>query len=192
MFGRTLGGMHAATLALPDLTTQARRLVELGLGRLAGLPDSAIHDAVASVEVDDALLVPGPALVTPSALAPLVNRADKPGFVVVDMTDLDQFGPIPGVDLPDTPFYLISGLDRGDEMANWSPDEALPAITGAGRTPLTVSEGIASFNEVFFLNKIRNRGLSRDLSGRRGWTWPHSPFGRRRSPWGGSCGPDGS
>ncbi|MCX2966932.1 DUF5701 family protein [Gordonia sp. Z-3] len=143
MFGRTLGGMHAATLALPDLTTQARRLVELGLGRLAGLPDSAIHDAVASVEVDDALLVPGPALVTPSALAPLVNRADKPGFVVVDMTDLDQFGPIPGVDLPDTPFYLISGLDRGDEMANWSPDEALPAITGAGRTPLTVSEGIA-------------------------------------------------
>ncbi len=27
-------------------------------------------------------------------------------------------------------------------MANWSPDEALPAITGAGRTPLTVVEGI--------------------------------------------------
>jgi hypothetical protein len=27
-------------------------------------------------------------------------------------------------------------------MANWSPNEALPAITSDGRTPLTVSEGI--------------------------------------------------
>jgi hypothetical protein len=27
-------------------------------------------------------------------------------------------------------------------MRNWSPDEALPAITGAGRTPLTVTEGL--------------------------------------------------
>ena len=27
-------------------------------------------------------------------------------------------------------------------MANWSPDGALPAITAAGRTPLTLSEGI--------------------------------------------------
>ena len=36
----------------------------------------------------------------------------------------------------------MRGVERGDEMANWSPDEALPAITGAGRTPLTVVEGI--------------------------------------------------
>jgi Family of unknown function (DUF5701) len=27
-------------------------------------------------------------------------------------------------------------------MANWSPDEALPAIVGAGRMPLTLPEGI--------------------------------------------------
>jgi len=27
-------------------------------------------------------------------------------------------------------------------MANWSPDEALPAITAAQRTPLTLGEGI--------------------------------------------------
>lgn len=33
-------------------------------------------------------------------------------------------------------------LDRGDAMANWSPDEALPAITDGGRTPLTLTEGV--------------------------------------------------
>jgi len=27
-------------------------------------------------------------------------------------------------------------------MANWSPDEALPAISEAGRTPLTLTEGL--------------------------------------------------
>jgi hypothetical protein len=27
-------------------------------------------------------------------------------------------------------------------MANWSPDEALPAIAATGRTPLTLGEGI--------------------------------------------------
>jgi hypothetical protein len=27
-------------------------------------------------------------------------------------------------------------------MRNWSPDEALPEITGRARTPLTVSEGV--------------------------------------------------
>jgi len=33
-------------------------------------------------------------------------------------------------------------LDRGDHLAGWSPDEALPAILAAGRTPLTLGEGI--------------------------------------------------
>jgi len=40
------------------------------------------------------------------------------------------------------PVYLVDGLDRGDHMANWSPDEALPAIAAGQRTPLTLSEGI--------------------------------------------------
>lgn len=138
-----LGGMHAAVLELPDLTTQARRLVELGVGDLVGLSESAILGAVSGVASPGALLVPGPAVVAPSALAPLLKRGGKPGFVVVDMTDLDAFGPIDGIDVPGEPFYLVTGLNRADTMANWSPDEALPAITDAGRTPLTVSEGIA-------------------------------------------------
>ena len=58
------------------------------------------------------------------------------------MSDVDVFAPISAVMLPDPPVYLVHDIDRGDAMANWSPDEALPAITGAGRTPLTLNEGL--------------------------------------------------
>ena len=45
--------------------------------------------------------------------------------------------------MPDAPLYLVQDVDRGDELRNWSPNEALPELTGRGRTPLTVSEGIS-------------------------------------------------
>lgn len=134
--------MSAPIVTLPDLPTQARRLIDLGVGRIAGISDADLLAAAVDAP-DGTLLVPGSELIAPSALAPLLSRAGKPGFVVVDMTDLDDFAPIAGIDVPAGPFYTIDGVDRGDEMLNWSPDEALPAITGAGRTPLTVGEGIA-------------------------------------------------
>jgi Family of unknown function (DUF5701) len=58
------------------------------------------------------------------------------------MTDVDAFAPIEQAQLPAGPVYRAVDLDRGDAMANWSPDEALPAICAAGRTPLTLTEGI--------------------------------------------------
>ncbi|NDZ95657.1 hypothetical protein G3I13_16330 [Streptomyces sp. SID6673] len=139
-----IGRVNTTTVHLPDLPAQARRLVDLGVARLAGIDAAAIIDAAAAAaDTGNALLVPHPELLAPSVTAPLLTRNDKPGFVVVDMTDLDDFAPITGVDLPAGPFYLLTGIERGDEMANWSPDEALPAITGAARTPLTIGEGIA-------------------------------------------------
>ncbi|HEU5265629.1 MAG TPA: DUF5701 family protein, partial [Jatrophihabitans sp.] len=53
-----------------------------------------------------------------------------------------KFAPIPHAVVPASPVYLVTGVDRGDQLANWSPDEALPAITAAGRTPLLLTEGI--------------------------------------------------
>jgi hypothetical protein len=88
-----------------------------------------------------ALLAVHPDRAPASALAPLLRRAGKPGFVVTDMADVDLFAPC-AVDLPDTPLYVVTGLDRGDDMANWSPEEALPALTARTRTPLLLSEGI--------------------------------------------------
>lgn len=112
---------------------------------VAGLSAELLRAYAESNERDDgALLVVHPSAAQPSALAPLLERAGKHGFVVVDMQDVDSFLPIESVTIPDAPLYVLRDVTRGDEMANWSPDEALPAITAAGRTPMTTWLGFAS------------------------------------------------
>jgi hypothetical protein len=126
---------------LPSPAEQADRLIDLGVHEIAGLSAPELRAAAADVR-PGALLVVHPERAPASALAPLLELDGKPGFVVTDMTDVDQFVPVDEAKLPDPPVYAVADLDRGDEMANWSPDEALPAITAAGRTPLTLGEGI--------------------------------------------------
>jgi hypothetical protein len=129
----------SVTSALPSLSDQAERLIELDVHRIAGLPADRLRNVPDSA---DSLLVVHPELAPASGLVPLLRVNGKPGFVVTDMYDVDEFTPIPSVELPDAPLYLIRDLDRGDAMANWSPDEALPAIADARRTPLTLTEGL--------------------------------------------------
>ncbi|RLK55611.1 DUF5701 family protein [Actinokineospora cianjurensis] len=123
-------------VSLPPLDKQILRLHELGIPELAGLSANDLD----LPDVDNALLVVHPDRLKTSALAPLLRHKEKPGFVVLDMPDLDDFTPT--VELPNKPVYLVTDIDRGDDMANWTPEDALPEITGAGRTPLTVGEGV--------------------------------------------------
>lgn len=127
--------------ALPAPTAQAERLIELGVHEIAGLSADDVRAFAAAAEGDGALLAVHPDRVPASALAPLLRRDGKPGFVVVDMPDVDAFTPC-GVELPEAPLYLVTGVDRGDHLANRSPEEALPALTGEDRTPLVLTEGI--------------------------------------------------
>jgi Family of unknown function (DUF5701) len=138
----TLPAACALRAALPAPADQADRLIALGVHEIAGLTPAALRDTAARVREPGALLVVHPDLAPASALAPLLEHRGKPGFVVADMIDVDAFAPIEQVEIPGGPVYLATGLDRGDAMVNWSPDEALPAIVGAGRTPLTLPEGI--------------------------------------------------
>jgi hypothetical protein len=128
---------------LPSPTVQAERLIALGVHEIAGLTPAALCDPAAGAGPGGgALLVVHPDLAPASRLAPLVERGGRPGFVVVDMTDVDTFGPVGEVTLPAGPVYLVDAPDRGDELANRTPDEALPAITARGRSPLTLGEGL--------------------------------------------------
>jgi hypothetical protein len=122
------------------LPEQAKRLTALGIAELAGLTAEDLRALPA--DTDDALLVIHPDLAPASALAPLLTHRGKPGFVVVDMPDVDAFTPTGQAAVPADPIYVVTGVDRGDQFANWSPAEALPALTAAGRTPLLLTEGI--------------------------------------------------
>lgn len=123
---------------------QLKRLLDVGVHDAAGISaaELAAH-AAALPDEPDAVLAVHPALASADQLAPLLRYHDRPGFVVDDMTDLEQFVPLAGLTLPDSPLYLVHELDRGDDMRNWSPNEALPAIIERARTPLTVNEGIS-------------------------------------------------
>lgn len=132
----------ASVPALPSLAAQAERLIELGVHELAGVSAETLRAYAADADGEGALLAVHPDRAAASALAPLLRRDGKPGFVVVDMPDVDRFAPLDGVEVPDAPVYLVTGIDRGDHMANWSPEEALPALTKEDRTPLLLTEGI--------------------------------------------------
>lgn len=120
---------------LPSLSEQAERLIAFGLHNRAGV---MAKDLKAAANGEGLLVLRVPA----SVLAPLIEWQGKSGFVVEDMHDLDEFAPIDGVTVPDAAAYVVADVQRRDEMANWSPNEALPAIAEAGRTPLTVAEGL--------------------------------------------------
>ena len=127
-----------------SLNHQLDRLLEAGLADVTGSSPAELAGHVAALpDEPHSVLAVHPAMASARQLAPLLRRRDKPGFVVGDMTDLEQFVPIDGIALPDCPLYLITEPDRGDDLRNRSPDEALPALLGRGRTPLTVNEGIS-------------------------------------------------
>lgn len=96
--------------ALPSLSAQAERLIGLGVHEIAGLSATEIRAfaeaaeaAAATGATDGGLLAVHPDRAPASALAPLLRRDDKPGFVVVDMPDVDQFTPLDTVAVPDSP-----------------------------------------------------------------------------------------
>lgn len=123
---------------------QVERLIHIGLPDIAGVPADrlrALSDGLPSLP--GATVAVHPDLVPASRLAALLERSGKAGFVVEDMPDVDAFVPVPEVEIPDRPLYLLSEVDRGDDLRNRSPEEATPMLAERGRTPLTVNEGIS-------------------------------------------------
>jgi hypothetical protein len=71
-----------------------------------------------------------------------VQMAGGPGFSTMEDDDLAGFRPLPELDVPGSP-YLLVDVDTGGGTLNLSPAKALPRIVRAGRSPLTVAEGLA-------------------------------------------------
>lgn len=127
-----------------SIARQIDTLISLGVHELAGTSADDFRQFGAQLgESEAAVVAVHPSLVPPSQLAPLLRREDKAGFVVVDMPDLDEFATIADVEIPERPLYLLHGIDRGDDLRNWSPHEAYLEFQQRGTSPLTISEGIS-------------------------------------------------
>ena len=199
-----------ATASTGVLDAQVQTLLSLGYPGLAGLGESAFLEhveplrAVAATLPDLPARRPGQAplvlvvtreLVDPHRTIPLLRLAPKgtkPG--VVDRNHGEQglspYRPIPQVELPGSPAYLLLDVDRGEEFLSVRPEEALPVILARGRTPLTIEEGIALVTHApHLLEKNRCFMLSGSRRGDRrvpamwisqgapklGWCWDGNP-----------------
>lgn len=90
------------------------------------------------------VLTIGRELLSPQRAAALVRRRER--RLIVSMLDdeaFDAFRPIEQLRLPPGGAYLLVDVDAGWETRNDPPDVALPKLEAAGRSPLTVEEGIA-------------------------------------------------
>ena len=101
------------------------------------MPQSVPDAAIPFVLVVKRELVP-----TERAMS-LVESRGKRGFVGMDPTEPDEYAPIDGLDVPPGPAYLVGGVDTGPDTLNVTPDDALEQIRAAGRSPLTIDEGVA-------------------------------------------------
>lgn len=148
---------------MDELERQVTRLVDAGLPHLAGLDDERFRRLFAPARTALRALPPAPAtdgqaapgrrvpfsvvvgpdVVPPAAAVQAVVLPGGRGFTTMDADDLARFAPLPGLDVPDAPVYLVADLDAGERWLDVPPERALPAIEDAGRSPLTLAEGLS-------------------------------------------------
>jgi hypothetical protein len=71
-----------------------------------------------------------------------VHTIGGSGFTTITDDDLARFRPLPELRVP-AGAYLLLDVDTGGETLNLPPAEVLPMVTAAGRSPLTIAEGLA-------------------------------------------------
>ncbi|HEY9389328.1 MAG TPA: DUF5701 family protein [Mycobacteriales bacterium] len=187
------------TNRLTELRRQTEVLVDRGYPELAGLDPGAFRALVARLAIrlpdERFVLVVSGALVPCHRMVEHIALGGRPGFTTMDADDLARFQAIPDLVRPSSPVYLVVDVDTGGDTRNVRPDDALPGITAAGRTPLTVEEGLAVVTQFPEWLRERNcfqmlgsRAGDRRVTGlwvsrgapRLGWCWagnPHSWLG---------------
>lgn len=137
-----------------ELSRQLQTLLDLGYPALMGLTEAevtaavmgladAIPTATSAVDPDDHI----PFLVVPAApafeAASRMTKDGRPAALMIGEDEIGDYRPTDAVTIPDSPVYLLTDIDTGTEFVDVTPENALTAITGRGRTGLTIPEGIA-------------------------------------------------
>ena len=117
-----------------DIRQQVARLVGVGVPARAGMGEDEFR-ALAGGLHGGGIVCVHPSLVPASVLAGLLERAGRPGFVVEDMTDLADFEPLDGLQVPERSLYLLHGVERGDDLRAGRPTTPSPRSPRAGGRP---------------------------------------------------------
>ena len=143
------------TPAAEEFDRQTQTLVDAGYPALAGLDEAGFRAVLEPLrETSRALASSGPtripfAIVVSSALVsadralPALHWTGTTGWTELTAEELATFRPTESVAVPEAPVYLVTDVDTGQETLGVRARDALPAILGEGRTPLTIDEGVS-------------------------------------------------
>jgi hypothetical protein len=121
----------------PELfANQVERLRE-GLHTLPFPSDGNEHIGIPFVIVVKSDLVPA------EVAMPLVEFKGSAGSVNMHPVGPTSFRPIPQVQVPCQPMYLVFDIDTGRNSLNVTPADALTSILEKKRSPLVIDEGVA-------------------------------------------------
>jgi hypothetical protein len=143
---------HPAVSACFD--TQVEALLRAGWHTAAGLGEQhllervlPLRDRLAGLPAPGAgrtafVLVPGADVPAEQAMG-LVALRGRAGYTTVAPSDLAGFRPTEHARPPQAPAYLLVDVDLGADTRGVPPEQVLPDLLAAGRSPLTVPEGVA-------------------------------------------------
>ena len=127
-----------------DFDEQLDVMASRGLVADAARLRPALECARPAAPVPRSVLTPSREVVPIADSAARIERRGRPivlGHLAPD--ELATFVPIDAVEVPDGPAYLAVDVDLGASSRNVPPEEALREILDAGRSPLTLDEGVA-------------------------------------------------
>jgi len=193
---------------LTEFERQAGNLIEKGYPKVIGLSKKEFLDQVlplkrkvAGLKVSEAdlengrlpiVIVVKSELVTAEKIMNIVEKDGKKGVTILRPHTSENFKVIEGVEIPEGMIYLLMDIDRGMQNINLPPSKAMEMIKQAGRSPLTIDEGIAivtQFPEFLMKNNCFSLLASRTGSDQRvpaiwinakkepnlGWCWDGNP-----------------
>lgn len=191
-----------------EFDRQVANLVAKGYPELANLSEEEFINEIAPLkekliglslpEVDLELgklpfvIVVNNELISPELMMEKAEKNGKSGVTILRPHTSQNFHPINDVAIPKVHAYLLLDIDRGKESLNLPPNEAIKLIKNEGRSPLTISEGIAivtHFPEFLIKNNCFSLLASRTGKDQRvpaiwinakkepnlGWCWDGNP-----------------
>ncbi len=130
-----------------EFDRQLDTYVAAGFGAVPGFASSAgaARDAFESAEAGDlpATLVVRASLVGEQLLVSGIDRQDGKPQTVIHAAEMAEYNERDGVEVPDADVYVLSGISKEVGTRNVAPSGALEQILTAGRSPLTIEEGLA-------------------------------------------------
>jgi Family of unknown function (DUF5701) len=145
-----LPALPTATAVELEFDRQVHALVATGLPAMLGLAEECfraccepLRDALPAGPATDRVpfVVVVPDVPVLDVLA-TVQTAGGGGFSTMEPEDVARFRPLPELDVPPVP-YLLLDVDTGADTLDVPPRDVAPRLAAAGRTPLTLAEGLA-------------------------------------------------